>query len=242
MKKSLIIITGSLLLSGCEQVSKSIKDTFEPQSDTLAQLKNEPVPFTGESPYDAAVEKQIQEVEHLVTTVIERHSQTHIQKDTEGKNTDFLTNEEKLKSAEEALRKLPQYTGKEIKIYSTIHFYNDGRIRTMLQHPVNPEYIDNYEYRNGKWSEPEPEQISVKDHIQDRLIPLERISFTNVAKAASVYQEKIILIEGAKPITSLYISVWNNSVRWFPTSVNGSRERYSIELNQNGSLKKWERE
>ncbi|MEY8760030.1 hypothetical protein [Chryseobacterium tongliaoense] len=241
MKKSIIVMICIFLFTGCEQVSKSIKDTLEPKNDTIAEVKEKQMPDPAPSPYDAAVEKQIEDAQHLVETVLEKHTKTRIQH-IEGKNTDFLTNEKKLNNAEEALKKLPQYLGKEIFIYSSIHFYNDGRIRVMLQHPQNPEYIDNYVYENETWSEPKPEQLSVKDNIRSRLVSLQKISFTNVARAASVYNEKTKQIEGAEPITSIYISIWNNNLRWSPGSINGSRERYSIELNQNGTLKKFERE
>ncbi|MBL1221230.1 hypothetical protein JET18_10290 [Chryseobacterium sp. L7] len=242
MKKSITLLIGGILLTGCEEVSKSIKDTMEPKEDTIARHKTENIGEAPASvPYDAAVEQQIQEVQHLVTTMVEKHAQTRVQH-TEGKNTDFLTNEEKLKKAEEALRRLPQYAGKNIYIYSTIHFYEDERIQVKLQHPTTPGYIDNYTYKNGSWSEPEPEQMSVKDNIQSRLMPLDHISFTHFAAAARLYTEKIAEVEGARPITSIYISIWNNNLRWFPATINGSRERYSIELNQNGTLKKFERE
>ncbi|WP_034670149.1 hypothetical protein [Chryseobacterium populi] len=236
MKKPVAIMICFFLFTGCEQVSKSIKDTFQPKVDTIAVEKQQiPDPV----PYDAAVERQIEDAQRLVETVLEKHTKAHVQY-IEGKNTDFLTNEKKLNRAEEALKKLPQYLGKEIFIYSSIHFYNEGKIRVMLQHPQNPEYIDNYVYENETWSD--PEQLSVKDNIRSRLISLQKISFTNVAKAASVYNEKIKQIEGAEPITGIYISVWDNNLRWSPASINGSRERYSIELNQNGTLKKFERE
>lgn len=243
MRKSIIIIIGSIVLAGCEKASQSIKDTFDPKIDSTVQFKNEYVPVTVPDHYSATVERQIEEAQRLVTTVMEKHTKTHIDtRKEEGKNTDFLTNEEKLKSAEEDLRKLPQYAGKTINVYSVIHFYEDGSIRAMLQHPANPEYIDNYEYKDGRWSDPRPEQISVRDDIQSRLISLDKINFVNVAKAAQVYQGKITQIEGAKPLTTIYISIANRNLRWFPGSISGSRERYSIELNQNGTLKKFERE
>lgn len=243
MKNYVIIIIGSILLAGCEQASKSIKETFEPAADTTAlHKKHEQIPVSVPSPYDPEVERQIEEARRLVNTMLEKHTKTHNDTYTEGKNTGFLTNENKLKNAEEALRKLPQYAGKEIKIYYIIHFYDNGTILAMLQHPTNPGYIDNYEYKNGKWSDPRPAQMSVRDDIQSRLVPLDKIDFANVAKAADVYSQKTAQIEGAKPFTTIYISIANNKLRWFPASINGSRERYSIELNQNGTLKKFERE
>lgn len=243
MKNSVIIIIGSMLLTGCEQASKSIKETFEPKVDTTVQLKrNEHIPASIPGPYSPEVEKQIEEAQRLVNTMLEKQGKKGTDTPAEGKSINFLTNEAELKNAEEALRQLPQYAGKEIKIYYTLYFYDNGTVLAMLQHPTNPGYIDNYEYKNGKWSEPRPEQMSVRDDIQSRLVPLDNIDFTNVAKAANVYSQKIAQIEGAKPLTSIYISIANNKLRWFPASINGSRERYSIELNQNGTLKKFERE
>ncbi|MBT2619677.1 hypothetical protein [Chryseobacterium sp. ISL-6] len=241
MKKSIIIVISSIFLTSCEQISKSIKDTLKPVADTTeVNAKKEELPPP--SPFDPAVEKQIQDAQQLVTTILEKHTTTHVQRRQEGKNTDFLTNEIELNKAEEALRKLPQYMGKEIFIYSLVYFYDDGNIHVMLQHPKNPEYVDNYDYKNGIWSEPKPEQLSVKDDIKSRLVPLQKVSFRNIAKAAAIYNDKVSQIEGAKPVTNIYISVWNNKLRWYPTTINGSRERYSIELTENGSLKKFERE
>ncbi|PIF45686.1 hypothetical protein CLU96_2696 [Chryseobacterium sp. 52] len=242
MKKSIIIVIISLLFTGCEQISKSIKDTLEPKTDTTAQLKNKEVPVSAPSPYDVVVEKQLEDVQHLVTTIMEKHTKTNVRQYTEGKNTDFLTSEEKLKKAEEALRKLPQYAGKKIYVYSNLHFSQGGNIYLQLQHPTHPEYIDNYKYENGSWSDPKPEMISIREDIHSRLIPLDKVSFINVAKAAATYNEKANQIEGAEPINNIYISVRNNSLMWSPGTIEGSRERYSIELNQNGTLKKFERE
>lgn len=230
----------SIVLTSCEKVSKSIKDTLQPAVDTTAYVKKEEIPPTGS--LDPAVERQIEEAQRLVTTVLEKHTKTHVPTQKEGKNTDFLTNEIELNKAEEALRKLPQYMGKEIFIYSLINFYDDGNIHVRLQHPQNPEYVDSYDYKNGSWSEPKPEQLSVKDDIKSKLVPLQKVSFRNIAKAAAIYNDKVSQIEGAKPVTNIYISVWNNKLRWYPTTIDGSRERYSIELTENGALKKFERE
>ncbi|ASK29060.1 hypothetical protein CEY12_02600 [Chryseobacterium sp. T16E-39] len=239
MKKSIIISISGILLISCDQISKSIKDTLKsaPVDSTAYVEREEEAP---KSPFDPAVERQIDQAQRLVNTIMEKNHPTHVQHPKEGKNTNFLTNEQKLNKAEEALKKLPQYMGKEIFVYSTISFYDDGRIHLMLQHPKNPEYVDNYDYKDGNWSEPTPEQLSVKDDIKTRLVSLNKIPFSNIARAATIYKEKSSKIEGAEPITNIYISVWKNTLRWYPSSISGSRERYSIELNENGTLKKFE--
>lgn len=160
----------------------------------------------------------------------------------EEKKTNLLTDLKTLEKAENDLKKLPQYKGKEIFLYSTLYFYNDGRINAMLQHPENPKYIDTYEFNDGKWSTPKPVQLSVRDDVQGRLVSLNKISFVNAAKVAQVYNEKAKEVEGAQPATSIYISIWDNKIRWYPSSISGSRERYSIQFNDDGSLNSFQQD
>jgi hypothetical protein len=224
MKKSITLIICCSFFLSCEQISKSINDTIKP-NDTLVKTESE---TSKDSQSD---------VQTIINTVIETNISTHTQQHTESKNIDLLTNITELKKAEDALKKLPQYSGKEIFVYSILYFYNDGNINIMLQHPKNPKYIDTYDYKDGNWSEPKPVQLSVRDNIQSRLIPLNKISFINVAKVTEIYNKKAQEIEGAKPITSAYISISDNQMNWYPTNINGSRERYSIQFNDDGTLK-----
>ena len=179
MKKQIILLICFPLFVSCEQINKSINETFKP-NDTIVQ-KEKTIPETTVSTQS-----------NVEQTTIETHSETYTQ--TEGKNLDFLTNTNELEKAEQALRKLPQYAGKEIFVYSTLYFYDYGTINIMLQHPENPKYVDTYEYKEGKWSEPKPLQLSVRDDIQKRLIPLGKIKFANVANLTTIYNKKAVEI------------------------------------------------
>jgi len=233
MKKLIILmICGALFLS-CEQVSKSINETFK-KNDTVV---NKDLEKTNSVPKNTQPDV---DVNAIIQTVLETHSTTlreHHVEGEGGKGIDFLTNTDALKKAEEALRKLPQYAGEEIFIYSTLYFYDDGTINVTLQHPENPKYVDAYEFRDNKWSEPRPVQLSVRDDIQNRLVSLNKIPFINAAKVTDIYNKKAQDIEGAKPLKSIYISISENKIRWYPTTINGSRERYSIQFNEDGTLK-----
>ncbi|PWB20586.1 hypothetical protein [Flavobacterium sp. HTF] len=229
MKKLYILTICSLLSFSCEQVSKSITETITP-TDTIIARKTT-------NPAVQATEIKPPNVDSIIKTTIESHTTTYTETHIEGKGTDFLIHTEALQKAEDALRKLPQYTGKEIFIYSTLYFYNDGTINVMLQHPENPKYIDAYAYKENKWSAPSPVQLSVRDDIKSRLVSLNKVRFVNAAKVVEIYNKKAQEIEGAKPLTSTYLSIWNNQIRWYPTTINGSRERYSIQYNDDGSLK-----
>jgi hypothetical protein len=147
----------------------------------------------------------------------------------------FFT-ETELERAERELIDLPQYAGKEIHVYQSIHFDGDGRIRLKLQHPENPKYVDDYEYENDKWSAPKPVQTTA-GNIERRLVLLSQISFSTAFKVLETYNQKVLEVEGAKPTTYVYLSFWDGRIRWFPGTINGTRARYSIEFEPNGTLK-----
>ncbi|HWW39285.1 hypothetical protein [Pedobacter sp.] len=212
MRKWSMFVLWIFAFLSCRQISKSIDETL--------------------NPVDSIADKQ-KPVTNVSTTTSTTHSIVH----REGENIGFLKDSVNLLRAEVLLKKLPQYTGKEIYVYSSASFFDDGRIFIALQHPTNPKYVDNYQYEKGKWTGPKPEQLSVKDDIKDRLVPLSLMKFVNVARVCRNYNEKASEIEGVKPITHIYFNVWKNRIQWFPNSISGSRERYSIEFNTDGTLK-----
>lgn len=224
------LLVCSLAFAGCKQVTQSVKDTFKPKPKSPEVIK------------PAAQAQQVTDSTSSQTTTQVTTSMTtvHVTEHSTGPvpvNKDFLTNTTALKKAEASLRNLPQYRGKEIFIYRSVHFYADGSIHIMLRHPENPAYVDNYEYQDGKWSEPKPEQLSVNDEIARGLVSLNEVNFTSVANIAKLYNEKAAQIEGAKPITNAYMAAWDKAIRWYPGTINGSRQRYSIEFNNDGTLK-----
>lgn len=141
--------------------------------------------------------------------------------------------------AQEQLKRLPQYQSKEIMVYQSVHFYGDGSINLMLQHPVNPKYVDAYKYQDEVWSAPKP--VLATD-IERKTFPLSKMHFEDARKVLKIYNEKATQVEGAKPATSVYISIWDENMRWFPQSINGNRERFDIQFNNDGTLKSFRKE
>lgn len=232
----LIPVTCLLTLLGCKQVTNTIKETFRPL-DTARVVKTEQKK-TAPPDVNASIESQIQTVNSIIQTHTSRHIEIHIDK----KDKQFLSSPSGLEKAEKMLRNLPAYAGKEILIYQSIHFYGDGSINVMLKHPTQPAYVDKYSFANGKWSAPSPVQLSAKEDINSKMVPLDKIRFKHAYQVARLYNEKALTIEGAKPTTTVYVSIWDNKMRWFPSVINGSRERYSISFNEDGSLKQFSRD
>ncbi|WPU92815.1 hypothetical protein SNE25_26170 [Mucilaginibacter sabulilitoris] len=225
--------------SGCKQIVKSVKDTFKPKPNTPVLSK----PVQVQSIIDSSTNQAIIQIQQQLTTALSKvHMTTHTTKTVHKKNINFLINTAALRNAEMTLRNLPQYRGKEIFIYQSAHFYDNGSISIMLRHPENPDYVDSYEYQNGFWSKPKPEQLSVNADIDNRSVSLDEVDFTSIANITRLYNQKAAQIEGAKPTTSAYMVVWDKVMRWYPTTINGNRERYSIQFNSDGTLKDFRRD
>lgn len=223
----------TVAFAGCEPVANSIKETFEPDRPVLAVRPN-PAAVAETTRAQVSVSFSTSSTTETTTTTSARGRA----------KAGFLGDTERLVKAEAALKSLPQFDGKELFLYNSAHFYDDGRIMLNLRQPQNPRYVDAYHYRDGKWSEPKPVQLSVRDEerLSTKSVSLNDIHFTAVANIQKVFKEKAAEIEGAEAATTIYLIVWDGKVRWYPLSINGSRERYGIEFNVDGTLKRFKRE
>nr|WP_198160750.1 hypothetical protein [Pedobacter panaciterrae] len=277
-----LLAIGSLLLTGCKQITKSVNETFKPSNTALQKQgqKQSPTGTTTTTTTTHHIQKSeviingdtlntndmqektaelFKELETLQKNKTEHNSkeiQEKVNKFMKSINMPqkaittphpktqrkhfFLTMAE-LEEAQMKLTRLPQYAGKEIELYQSVHFDEDGRIRLKLQHPENPKYVDDYEYENGKWSSPKPVQVTASN-IERRLVPLNQISFSAALKVLQEYNQKVLQVEGAKPTTYVYLSFWDGRIRWFPGTINGTRERYSIDFEPNGTLKNFKQD
>lgn len=152
------------------------------------------------------------------------------------------TNEAIMDSAENALIKLLGVPKTAIYVLEDIHFYDDGRIRLEIQDPHNAEHLDEYYFEKGEWQQPKPVVTSVKDPWPKRLFSLDKIDFRAVSRIAKIFREKKLEIDGAPDVTHIYIINTNKGLRWYPRSLEGSRERYAVEFEPDGHLRLFERE
>lgn len=161
---------------------------------------------------------------------------------TSGGSEQKLTDAEYLQKAEDALREMPKFKGKSIMIFQEAFFYNDGRIKTCIQDPSNPDNVDQYEYSGGSWGEPQPVQLSGDGEMKDNLIPLDNFKFVTVAKIANTWMEKAKSVpdydETKNPLTMVGIKL--NTISGKPyiavSTIETMRAKYDIEFNLDGSL------
>jgi hypothetical protein len=205
------------ILVGCKDFKKSIDDTLN-----TANSQSENLP-------EGANNNSFSTDTNLAT------------KESIDKLNPLISQKEKLEQAEEQLRKLPQFAGKSIFIYEFIHFYGDGRIITTLQNPENPNYVDEYTYKDGQWQDPQPVILSKSDDVKGSLVNLNKLPFHN---ANNVYKT---LLEKRKEVGSdsdnyyiIYARTIGNEINWYPGSIDNKRSIYNIEYHEDGTLKSFE--
>lgn len=220
----------------CNQLADTFNDTFKEKGDDKK----------GEAPVATSSSSRVVSSSVVIESHISRDTVHTTTISSSSTNTtpkmDFLTDEAGLRNAEKRLRALPAYAGKKMYLYDDIHVYDDGRINLQLRHPDNPEYVDAYHFEKGKWSEPEPVQLSIRNKIEDKMVPLDEIDFTSITRIYKNIVEKSAAIEGAKSPTHIYGVIHEKRLSWYPRTINGSRERYDIGFNLDGSINRFSRE
>jgi hypothetical protein len=239
-QKILIIIAGAAITSSCTQLNNSIRETFHPDSSRMV-VKDRSVT-------QSSVQRSTTTESHVFRDTVIETSAMSVQISPSSINVQLkrepgiLKDAATLSAAEQALRSLPAFKGKTINFYQHVHFYNDGRIIARVQNPDNAEYVDEYTYQNGKWMEPVPVQLSVRENIKKNLVSLDAVRFASVADIYKNYTEKAADIQGAPALTHVYFFVLNNAFEWYPQRINGSRERYHISFRRDGSVDRFYRE
>ena len=144
-----------------------------------------------------------------------------------------------LKEVEQKLRNRPELKGKPIKVYQSIHFYENYRVLMKIQNPDNPTYVDEYYYSNGNW-ETKPVVTSKHDNIEKDLVDLDRLNFINANHVYKVLREKLDEIKSSSQDFTVYVVTYNNKIRWYPRTIGNQRSEYSIEYDEQGFLKSFE--
>ncbi len=145
-------------------------------------------------------------------------------------------NAQALQKAEDALRRLPEFEGKAIKIYGSAHFYHDGRIVLGVEDAERPGFVDKYTYRKGKWKKSEPVSITHSNRFEDDLVALEKVPFTNANKVYASIREKMRETGSKETHLTVYFVPYKGTVLWYPTSLRTERSTYSLKFDEGGNL------
>lgn len=210
MKKSISLLLCLVFLFSCKEMVQSIKDTFDPKVESQ-----------GKTSTSKEQESKVQKAKKETPAV-------------EAQKT--IASPIALQQAENSLRNLPRFTGKNIIVYRSAHFYPDGRIKLNILDPNDPTSVDRYTYKNGNWQEPEPIQITRSDDISNNSINLDKAPFIVANRVYDTIIDKLKELQTDQTKVTVYYVPYKGKLRWFPTSLNTDRSRYAMKFNQKGQL------
>lgn len=134
-----------------------------------------------------------------------------------------------------------------MQVFQNVQFYGGTmpRIEIELIDPEKPENVDHYTYQGGKWSEPQPVQISGGGDLKDNSTPLNDIKFATVAIVYKNWKEKAATVEGAEKaeLDYIYFNLWVPTQKryWDANTIEGTREKYNINFNLDGSVREFKK-
>lgn len=193
--------------------------------------------------FSQSIEETLQENEqtsHEANSELNQSTKKERSSKTAKRKTIFTEDTEALRNAENSLRNLPEFVGKSIYIYGTIHFYENHRISLKIQNPENPKYVDEYDFVDGNWDKPKPVRLSKDTQVEKDLVNLNEIPFTNARKVYQTIKEKQKEIGDTSENLTVYAVVFNQEIRWYPMSIASDRYEYSLEFEPDGTLKSFE--
>jgi len=152
----------------------------------------------------------------------------------------LLFDRERLLAAKAALQALPGLEAGDLRVFHSIHFYDDGRINIQLVDPGQPTYVDEYHFKDDAWQKGEPvnpQRMSPLITVQANSAPLDRINFEAVQRVAVALQEqRDALMREPKQVDHVYLIVSKGGrLRWLPDDVAGDRETVSIGFDAQGN-------
>ena len=110
-------------------------------------------------------------------------------------------------------------------------------IMITIQKPGTTDKADGSRYQSGKWSGPEPVQLTGDGVLADNVGPISAIDFNKIPDMYKVAQEKAKSIEGGEVKYGItYLFSVENSVFTASITVDGAREKYNLVFDAQGNL------
>lgn len=194
--------------SGCEELKRSFKETFESEKRIADQKSN-----------SSSIEIEKKPLPIVKSLFADRQKLMTIQQE--------LINLPEFKDKEVILFK-------NIVFYD----FQGGHINLKIKDPVKPKNFDEYNYRSPSgWSKGKPVKISSHHVVDIATMPLNKLDFGVVYQIQQTVAEKSMEIEGAEPNTFIYFYNFGHSreKKW-NAHIVGARKDYILEFNLAGDL------
>lgn len=153
----------------------------------------------------------------------------------------IFTDPEIITKAMAELREMPELKGKDLKLFQDVTVSDiDGEgnvIDLDVLKPDTTDKVDHYTYIDGKWTGPEPVQLTGDGNMDDNIMPINSIDFSKVTQIYKIADEKAKAIEQGQ-VNKSVIYEFDVDAHMYRTHIHieGAREKYTGIFDANGNL------
>lgn len=153
----------------------------------------------------------------------------------------IFTDPEIITKAMAELREMPELKGKDLKLFQDVTVSDiDGEgnmIDLDVLKPDTTDKVDHYTYIDGKWTGPEPVQLTGDGNMDDNIMPINSIDFSKVTQIYKIADEKAKAIEQVQ-VNKSVIYEFDVDAHMYRAHIHieGAREKYTGIFDANGNL------
>lgn len=162
--------------------------------------------------------------------------------DADARSGNLLFDRERLLAAKQALLAMPELEGRDVRVFDSIHAYDDGRINLKLLDPRPNGNMDEYNFKDGTWRKGaavNPRLLPAMINPASDNVPLQRIDFEGFHRVATALQEQRQALS-AEPgqVEHIYLLIRRGGrLRWLPDDVDGDRKSVRVVFDAQGNAR-----
>ncbi|MBE6080212.1 MAG: hypothetical protein E7204_05140 [Veillonella sp.] len=153
----------------------------------------------------------------------------------------IFTDQTIITKAMNELRELPELKGKDLKLFQDVTIADHEGIGNVIDldllKPDTTDKVDHYTYIDGKWTGPEPVQLTGDGNMDDNIMPINSIDFSKITQIYKIADEKAKSIEQGKVAKDL-IYEFDIDARMYRAHIHieGACEKYTGIFDAQGNL------
>ena len=152
-------------------------------------------------------------------------------------HTSIFTDPEIITKAMADLREMPELKGKDLKLFQDVTVSDiDGEGNVIDLDVLKPDTTDKVDHY-GKWTGPEPVQLTGDGNMDDNIMPIKSIDFSKVTQIYKIADEKAKAIEQGQ-VNKSVIYEFDVDAHMYRAHIHieGAREKYTGIFDANGNL------
>ncbi len=153
----------------------------------------------------------------------------------------IFTDKDMAAKAISQLKERSELKGKDLKVFQNVVIFDQEGVGNMIDinilKPGTTDQVDNYKYKGGTWTGPNPVKITGSGNMEDNVQSIDAIDFSKIPEIYKICETKAKEIDKAKvEKTLIYILDINTGNYRAVIDVKSDREEYTATFDGKGNL------